>query len=69
MPKIQMTGVTTTSKLARKLYQFIAKWLPRMKQDLTPAEYTAVLGIMAALQAFLDLWPYPDQSPSDGEQA
>lgn len=69
MTTIRVSGLSTTYRLVSKLYRILAACLPKMLPELTPAERTVVLGLMAAVQGFLEKSPFPGDDDDPGTPA
>lgn len=69
MATIRVRGLSTTVRLVDKLFKVLSAALPKMLPDLSPAERVVVLGLMAALQGFLEKSPFPGDDDDPGTPA
>lgn len=69
MADIRVRGMSTTYRLASKLYRIVSAAMPEILQSLTPAEKVVVLGLLDAVRIFLESAPYPGTDNDPGTQA
>lgn len=69
MADVKVRGMSTTYRLASKLYRIISAAMPEILQMLTPAEKVVVLELLNAVRVFLESAPYPGTDNDPGTQA